>query len=235
MPKTDRERLEDNNTALLRIKGKAQDLPDAHPIVNVNDATIDGNTLVLSGAPDLPYIPLEYIQSTGTQWLDTNYMPVIGDELELRNVTTENMNGTVFSAGTGDYQLILILFKEELHDVGYFKYFSTGGAEQFYEPFLTNGNIKVYNNSLYYNDTLKATSSSAGGVDTSLKLFIRANGNNPLSMKLSRFIITNGGVTKRDFISVKRKSDNEICMYDKITETFFTNQGTGSFIAGPEI
>ena len=28
MPKTDKERLQDNNTAILRIKGKAQNLPD---------------------------------------------------------------------------------------------------------------------------------------------------------------------------------------------------------------
>ena len=39
----------------------------------------------------------------------------------------------------------------------------------------------------------------------------------------------------RDLISVRRKSDNEICMYDKVTKQFFTNQGTGTFIAGPEI
>ena len=43
------------------------------------------------------------------------------------------------------------------------------------------------------------------------------------------------GSLVRDLIPVKRTSDNEICMFDKVTNQFFTNQGTGSFIAGPEI
>ena len=37
-----------------------------------------------------------------------------------------------------------------------------------------------------------------------------------------------------DLIPVKRKSDNKICMYDKISENFILNAGTGEFIAGPE-
>ena len=37
MPKTDKERLQDNNTALLRIKGKAQNLPDVGGDVKLFD------------------------------------------------------------------------------------------------------------------------------------------------------------------------------------------------------
>ncbi len=36
-------------------------------------------------------------------------------------------------------------------------------------------------------------------------------------------------------IPAKRNSDGVIGMYDTVTKTFFTNSGTGSFIAGPEI
>lgn len=39
----------------------------------------------------------------------------------------------------------------------------------------------------------------------------------------------------RDLVPGIRKSDNVICMYDKVTGTFFENAGTGEFIAGPEI
>ena len=39
-------------------------------------------------------------------------------------------------------------------------------------------------------------------------------------------------VLVRDFIPVKRKLDDEICMYDKVTKTFFTNGGSGTFKAG---
>ena len=37
----------------------------------------------------------------------------------------------------------------------------------------------------------------------------------------------------RNFIPAKRNSDNVVGMYDSITNRFFTNAGTGTFIAGP--
>ncbi len=36
----------------------------------------------------------------------------------------------------------------------------------------------------------------------------------------------------RDFIPVIRKSDNAVCLYDKVTKDFYTNGGNGSLIAG---
>lgn len=36
----------------------------------------------------------------------------------------------------------------------------------------------------------------------------------------------------RDMVPAKRTSDNAIGMYDKVTDTFFPNAGTGEFIAG---
>ena len=40
-------------------------------------------------------------------------------------------------------------------------------------------------------------------------------------------------VLVRDFVPAKRDIDNVIGMYDKVSGTFFTNAGTGSFTAGP--
>lgn len=39
----------------------------------------------------------------------------------------------------------------------------------------------------------------------------------------------------RDFIPCYRKSDNEIGLYDLVTETFYTNKGTGTFLKGNNI
>lgn len=38
-----------------------------------------------------------------------------------------------------------------------------------------------------------------------------------------------------DFIPCYRKSDNEIGMYDLVTNTFYTNAGTGTFTKGPDV
>ena len=47
--------------------------------------------------------------------------------------------------------------------------------------------------------------------------------------------ISNNAEIVRNYVPAKRNSDNVIGMYDKVTNTFFTNQGSGTFIAGPEI
>ena len=39
----------------------------------------------------------------------------------------------------------------------------------------------------------------------------------------------------RNFIPCYRKSDNEIGLYDTVEGKFYTNQGTGKFIPGPDI
>lgn len=39
----------------------------------------------------------------------------------------------------------------------------------------------------------------------------------------------------RDFVPCYRKSDGEIGMYDLVTNTFFTNQGTGNFTKGNNV
>lgn len=43
-----------------------------------------------------------------------------------------------------------------------------------------------------------------------------------------------GDILEFDGIPAKRNSDNALGMYDTVTNTFFTNAGEGTFIAGPE-
>lgn len=53
--------------------------------------------------------------------------------------------------------------------------------------------------------------------------------------KLWRFTCYEGELLKADFIPCYRKSDNEIGMYDLVTNTFFTNAGTGTFLKGADV
>lgn len=47
--------------------------------------------------------------------------------------------------------------------------------------------------------------------------------------------ISNNGNPVLNLIPVKRVSDNVVCMYDTISDTYFENIGTGNFVAGPEL
>ena len=46
------------------------------------------------------------------------------------------------------------------------------------------------------------------------------------------FRIYNGETLVAEFIPAKRKSDGEVGLFETVSETFFTNQGTGSFTYG---
>lgn len=47
--------------------------------------------------------------------------------------------------------------------------------------------------------------------------------------------IRNGLNLIRDFIPVKRKTDNKVGLYDLVEHKFYGNSGSGDFVAGPEI
>lgn len=175
------------------------------------------------------YEEVEYIESTGTQYIDTNYTPVQGDDLEFKNVTINTFNGALFSAGTESYQLILL----GLGSVCYYKYFQTGNAAASSFSTITNGNIKVLNGNLYINNVLKVEANYGGAVNTTLNIFQRANNTSNLIGKIGEIIISNNGIIKRDFIPCYRKSDNVAGLYDLVNNTFYTNQGTGNFMVGP--
>lgn len=175
------------------------------------------------------YEEVEYIESTGTQYIDTNYTPVQGDDLEFKNVTINTFNGALFSAGIESYQLILL----GLGSVCYYKYFQIGNAVASSFSTITNGNIKVLNGNLYINNVLKAQADYGGAVNTTLNIFQRANNTSNLIGKIGEIIISNNGIIKRDFIPCYRKSDNVAGLYDLVNSTFYTNQGTGNFIVGP--
>ena len=53
--------------------------------------------------------------------------------------------------------------------------------------------------------------------------------------RLKMFRITRNQTILRDFVPCYRKSDGEIGMYDTVSKTFFTNQGTGTFLKGADV
>ena len=155
------------------------------------------------------YQEVEYLESTGTQYIDTGYIPKQGDYLELKNVTRKS-EGALFSAGTGDYQLIYLI----VGSTNYFKNFATGSAPYFVLDKFNNSNIKVSNNNLYINDQLYVTSDPIGDVNTDLRLFARANDGNYISAQVGNVIIKSDDSIVRNLVPVVRKSDGKPGMLD---------------------
>ena len=105
---------------------------ETYNISNNGDVSIEKtlNYKIYGNNSRLPngYQEIEYLESTVTQFINTNYSPQIADEIIIRNVKCIGRSNfqSIFSAGTGTYQLILLVYSSG----AYYKYFATGNAPE---------------------------------------------------------------------------------------------------------
>ena len=159
------------------------------------------------------YIELEYIESTGTQYIDTNINTNISNlKVKLSFCASGNyVNNLIISSDywyTGCYWLSIYQNNYRWY-LGY-----TDGAIEpeavstnvFIDIETSDSNIKIGNNIYTANVTTRTGTN---------KLCLLGNTNNEfnISGKLSYCKIYSGEILVRDFIPVNRKSDNEICRF----------------------
>lgn len=204
-----------------------------------------GNTLIkIPQALPSTYSPIEYLQFTGTQYIDTG---AIVDSNTGFDITFEVLNGqssspyyNLFgvrgndsSGGTGETQNFFRIdtIPVDSNSGTEFKYGST-----VYNSGITNTskiNIKLINK--VYTKPDGSTITLSGNITSGLPMYIgcinkdnTAYGNKS-SMKLDRFKIYNGSTLAHDFIPVQRVSDKVLGLYDLKTSIFKTNLGSGVF------
>ena len=200
---------------------------------------VEGSTFVIDSTQlELPYVELEYIESTGTQYIDTKYI--------------SNSQKTIIEAYYKCTQLVAsangLFYAGSSASTNSFDYSMSYGGANFDKMRITMGsNYNYYvdvNASTNYRTlkidcisskvTLDSTQYSITKTDwtatQSLKLF-KNNG----CAQIAYFRIYDNDTLVHNFIPVIRKSDYEYCMYDTVTNEFFINQGTGKFKAGPVV
>ena len=173
----------------------------------------------------------EYLESDKSAYIDTEYTPTQGIEMTLNGVIhddSDNYTHCIFSAGTGNYQLIVL--SSGSGNGGYYKYFATGGAINV----AMNRNVKnkyevKSNGELYVNGVLVGTSAPTGDVNTSLWLFRRANDTSGLLGRIGMVTIKHSNEIIANMIPAKL-SDGRIGMWDLVRNKLYENQGTGEFI-----
>lgn len=190
------------------------------------------------------YSPIEYLQFTGTQYIDTG---AIVDSNTGFDITFEVLNGqssspyyNLFgvrgndsSGGTGETQNFFRIdtIPVDSNSGTEFKYGST-----VYNSGITNTskiNIKLLNK--VYTKPDGSTITLSGNITSGLPMYIgcinkenTAYGNKA-SMKVYRFKIYNGSTLAHDFIPAQRISDKVLGLYDLKTSVFKTNLASGVF------
>lgn len=239
-----------------------QDIADAIRYVNGSSNTYKASEMAAEirkfsyNASVLPsgYQQVEYIANTESCAINTSYVPVLGDTIQVEFYPTSRKSyHALFSAGGGTYQTVFLLDNNASDGRSYFKYFGSGsatgehgGSAVFDNWFLAEavqtsgggqGTITKISDSTTA-VTINATNPT-GAIDGStrqyLQIFSRVDGSSPLVGRIRSTIVSNGGVEKVHLIPCYRIADGVIGMYDIVSDSFITNSGTGTLTKGADV
>lgn len=191
------------------------------------------------------YVECEYLESTGAQYIDTGVLPVNDMEFECKFTFTSlvNTNLTILGSRDGEKrcQPIGAYNNKWSASIGD-SYDANGTSVSANTPYIikstiTNGQTITTN----VNGSQASTCTSTTGLPSQeLYIFARNFYGNPdpadskVNGKLNFLKIKANGVLVRDLIPVLDWNMTP-CMYDKVTEQLFYNQGTGDFVAGRQV
>ena len=176
------------------------------------------------------FIPLEYIESTGTQWIDTGIVPVYSAtkiEAELEPTHNNQTSGHLFGCGSGpNGNRFFLQVENSKFSVGMGNTYqiTTKNSERTTITFQPSNIIKSVDVNI--GNTLLQYDISSAKTPTDK---IRIGWNS--KVKIYSVKIYYEDTLVRDFAPAL--DDNSIpCMYEKVEKKYYYNQGTGQFVAG---
>lgn len=195
--------------------------------------------------PKLPsgYTELEYIQSSGTQYIDTGFKPtgntrVVVDFLAYNQTTAQQGIFGSRPGASGRFTLFTGYSTASLQ-VDYNTAMSL--ADQDVEisglDLTKRVNISISNKLVIDGTTVSSTAIKS--FTSTYDMYLFANNNIgvvqlPSSLNLYSCAIYNDNTLVRNFIPCKNP-DGVIGLYDSVNSQFYQNAGSGSFTAGPEV
>ena len=244
-----------NGTTVIRnfipAKRNSDNVVGLYDTVNNIFYTNSGTGTFNAGPVVLPcgYTRLEYIESTGTQHIDTGVYAQTGSIIEVdfqitSKVAPDNVHGNQVIYGNTPTGMInnkwagwvSFLSNPKTNVTSYvydIAYDVNGYAD------LNRHTIRQESNKFYLDNNLRYTVPSANFTNSSSVLLFVRKDNSIIAHMVGRIysakIWSDGTNLSFNGIPAKRNSDGAIGMYDTVTKTFFTNAGTGTFIAGPEL
>lgn len=190
------------------------------------------------------YQAVEYIQSSGTQYINTGYIPSNNTKIEL---------SMWWYSQTSAYSCLFGARLAWASSASAWKWFLVGreidGTPTVYAMFWWyyqnindsifsykdgNKHIIELSQSWVYEDGTPKQSISSATFTSPVNLVLFANNDNGTvseysTMKIYYTKVYNSWSLVRDFIPCYRKSDSVIWLYDRVNNQFYTNAGTWTF------
>ena len=201
------------------------------------------------------YQEVEYIESTGTQWINTGFCPTTKTKAKIDIELTKVEGVYKFIMGsrntrldTNGYMWEVIINPNKLLHVQVGDY-STNRIIQKEYTVIPGTRMKISfdpsQKQLFVNDeVIEYFNGDVGDkkVDYPMYLLTTLYGDHEVSLKnyaisakLYSTTIYDDDKLVRDFVPCYRKSDGVIGVYDRVENKFYTNSGTGSFQKGEDI
>ena len=189
------------------------------------------------------YTKLKCLISSGTQYIDTGIKGKNNLDFDYKCVFT-NLNGTAQCVGghwSGASTSTVSFYLGLIRTNGNFAYHYDGTHSPIIVmdttvqdiPYSIQGHMWIDEQYMVING-IKSSVETISSIFTSpLNIYLFGLNNNglanPAYMKLYYCNLWDNNKLIRDYIPVIRNSDNKPGMFDRVTKTFFTNQGTGEF------
>ena len=188
-------------------------------------------------------VPIEYIQSSGTQYIDTNIeltslLPQKYININIEVLVNDNTWQSVFGSRWTANDVDTCLIQTSTQGNWYTRINGTGYYLN--KQVVGNHNCRVENNMCYLDNT---AFTNAGTIPrySAATLTILATHNKKdntiqdtgLKCKIFNCKIGNGNILVRDLIPVRVGTVGY--MYDNVSGQLFANTGSGNFILGPDL
>lgn len=189
------------------------------------------------------YRQLEYIESTGTQYINTNIVPSnthtkVTADIQFTTVTP-NETKMPFGVDRSGRYFMLVLYSDSRFQM------NCGISGSTLDLFVTTATtdrttIMLEKNQNTYNVqgfgvSLSGTCGSISGITQpyNIYLFARRSDNkipNKIAMKLYHCQMALNGNIVREYYPALRIADSKPGLYDLVNNQFYTNAGTGEFL-----
>lgn len=180
------------------------------------------------------YQEVEYIQSGGTQYIDTGINPKIKPRVVVNMMLLNSADKDYWGNQAIDGSAYFANFASGI--LMYYRYGSTsslntGVSAPFNEFHEWDVSDAIYLDKVKLYTTNNVYAYNANQSNIYLFKSDRSYGN----FRASYFILYDGDEKVREYYPCYRKSDNAIGLFDKVSNTFFPNLGSGVFLKGNDI
>ena len=194
---------------------------------------------IMSSSGILPdgYQPVQYLESTGTQYINTgiNSNKSTGFLIDFQNTSSVSTDfGIIGTQSPNSLRFNIRYYDKYLFTYGVYSQVVASGSAYY------NSRMKVecVKGQIKLNDAVIGGFSLPTGTNYSYPMYIFGTNSTTItlgSLKVYRCKFYSDRNITRDFIPCYRKSDMEPGMYEIINGQFYTNAGTGRFNVGNRI